>query len=172
MHDKTTDSHLPQAESDVRHTYLPAGTGSKIWMSGDEYQILLDAKSSGNTMTLLDALVPPAGGPPLHAHADVDELFLVLDGELDIMVDNAVYQVKAGGRVFVKRNVPHAFINRTDRPVRMLIFYTPAGVEEFFLAAGRPAINGVAPPVASAERTVREIEMGLHFHVSKAAQPN
>ncbi|MCW8167093.1 cupin domain-containing protein, partial [Verminephrobacter aporrectodeae subsp. tuberculatae] len=93
-------------------------------MSGDEYQILLDAKSSGNTMTLLDALVPPAGGPPLHAHADVDELFLVLDGELDIMVDNAVYQVKAGGRVFVKRNVPHAFINRTDRPVRMLIFYT------------------------------------------------
>ncbi|WP_265646333.1 hypothetical protein, partial [Verminephrobacter aporrectodeae] len=70
------------------------------------------------------------------------------------------------------RPLPAAIVHVGFHTKRRGAFYTPAGVEEFFLAAGRPAINGVAPPVASAERTVREIEMGLHFHVSKAAQPN
>ena len=145
--------------SDIRQTYLPAGSGPKVWMSGDEYQILLDAQSSGNTMTLIDAFIPPGSGPPMHQHDNVDELFFVQAGELDIMVDEAVHHVKAGGRVFVKRGVPHAFTNRSTQAARMLIFYTPGGIEEFFLAAGRPVIEGVAPPVATEDSLAREIKI-------------
>jgi quercetin dioxygenase-like cupin family protein len=161
-----TNTQLPRNE--LRWSFLPPGFGSKVWMSGDEYQILLDPKNSGNTMTLIDALVPPGGGPPEHSHTDVDELFFVLDGELEITVDDDVHQVKAGGRVFVGRTVPHAFRNRTGSPVRMLIFYTPAGVEEFFLAAGRPAVEGVSPPGADEETTAREIKIASRHHVAQA----
>lgn len=156
------------ATSEPRYSFLPPGLGPKVWMSGDEYQILLDAKSSGNTMTLIDAVVPPSGGPPVHSHDDIDELFVVLDGELEIMTDNVVHKVKAGGRVFVRRTVPHAFINRTSNPARMLIFYTPAGVEEFFLAAGQPAIEGITPPPADEESTRREIQIASHHHITNS----
>ncbi|KUM04305.1 cupin domain-containing protein [Chromobacterium subtsugae] len=167
-----TDNDLSARRADgPGHAYLPAGSGQRVWMSGDEYRILLDAAHSAGTMTLLDALVPPAGGPPEHAHADVDELFVVLDGELEIMADGAKYQVGPGGRVFVRRGTPHAFHNRSADPVRMLIFYTPAGVEEFFLAAGVPAQDGLPPPPADEESTARAIEAGLRFQVSQAAQP-
>ncbi|KER05056.1 cupin domain-containing protein [Photorhabdus temperata] len=162
------ESQVQQTAENVRHTYLPAGAGPKVWMSGDEYHILLDAKGSGGTMTLLDALVPPTSGPPIHSHKDVDELFFVLDGELEIMADGVLHQVKAGGRVFVKQGIPHAFINRTSSPVHMLIFYTPGGIEEFFLAAGQPAINGIAPPAANEESTAREIEIASHHSISQA----
>ncbi len=166
MMSTTVENQPLQVVEDVRHTYLSAGSGPKVWMSGDEYHILLDAKSSGGMMTLLDALVPPTSGPPIHTHKDVDELFFVLDGELEIMADGVLHQVTAGGRVFVKRGIPHAFINRTRDPVRMLIFYTPGGVEEFFLAAGRPAISGVTPPAVNEESTAREIEIASHHNIS------
>ncbi|WP_265286649.1 cupin domain-containing protein [Verminephrobacter eiseniae] len=166
-----TDTHDPiSAANDFRHSSLEAGAGEKVWMSGDEYQILLDAKNSGGAMTLINALVPPGGGPPTHAHGDVDELFFVVDGELEIIVDEVPHRVTAGGRVFVRRNVPHAFMNRTSAPARMLIFYTPGGVEEFFLAAGRPAINGVAPPPSTEESRAREVKVASGHHIAPATE--
>ncbi|AWK40878.1 cupin domain-containing protein [Photorhabdus sp. RW14-46] len=97
MMSTTVENQPLQVVEDVRHTYLSAGSGPKVWMSGDEYHILLDAKSSGGMMTLLDALVPLTSGPPIHTHKDVDELFFVLDGELEIMADGVLHQVTAGG---------------------------------------------------------------------------
>lgn len=152
----------------IRSAFVQPGAGPKVWMSGDEYTILLDAKNSANAMTLIDAYVPPAGGPPAHIHNDVDELFVVTEGELDIMADHVVQQVKAGGCVFVRRNVPHAFFNRTNKPVRMLIFYTPAGVEEFFLAAGKPTVEGVEPPPVDEVSTAQEIEVASHYNIINA----
>ncbi len=159
-----------KSASDIRQTYLPAGFGPKVWMSGDEYQILLDAQNSGNTMTLIEALIPPGSGPPMHQHSNVDELFFVQTGELDIMVDAVVYQVKAGGRVFVKRGVPHAFVNRSDQAASMLIFYTPGGIEEFFLAAGRPVVDGVTPPAATEDSLAREIKIAS-YHQTHQEMP-
>ncbi|CAI1034400.1 cupin domain-containing protein [Serratia ficaria] len=164
-----TTNNVHRAADQLRYSFLQPGAGPKVWMSGDEYQILLDAKSSANTMTLIDALVPPGGGPPAHLHEDVDELFFVLDGQLEIMADGVTQIVTAGGRVFVRRNVPHAFLNRTDQTVRMLIFYTPAGVEQFFLAAGDPVTEGIAPPPATKDRTKREIEIASSHHITQAA---
>ncbi|TQI81263.1 hypothetical protein FHU10_3828 [Serratia fonticola] len=165
----TTDINAPgvKSASPIRQTYLPAGSGPKVWMSGDEYQILLDAQSSDNTMTLIDALIPPGSGPPMHLHDNVDELFFVQVGELDIMVDDVTHQVKAGGRVFVKRGVPHAFTNRSDQVARMLIFYTPGGIEAFFLAAGQTAIEGVTPPEVTEESQIREINIASYHHISQ-----
>ena len=163
-----TANNVHPAADQLRYSFLPPGVGPKVWMSGDEYQILLDAKSSANTMTLIDALVPPGGGHPAHLHEDVDELFFMLDGQLEIMADGVTQIVMAGGRVFVRRNVPHAFRNRTDQAVRMLIFYTPAGVEQFFLAAGVPAIEGMAPPPATKDRVEREVEIASAHHITQA----
>ncbi|CDH00279.1 cupin domain-containing protein [Xenorhabdus bovienii] len=152
--------------SQAKYSFIQPRSGAKVWMSGDEYQILIDAQSSDNTMTLIDAFVPPAGGPPAHLHNDVDELFVVLEGELEIMADGVVQSVRPGGCVFIRRNVIHAFFNRTEKPAKMLIFYAPAGVEKFFLAAGKPVIDGAAPPPAEKLSTAREIEIASCHNIS------
>ncbi|MCC4105649.1 cupin domain-containing protein [Serratia ureilytica] len=76
----------------------------------------------------------------IHSQADVDELFFVLEGEIEIMADGLSHQVNSGGRLFVRRTVPHAFINRTNHPARML---------RRVLSGGRPTCNGGTPPTTS-----------------------
>lgn len=164
-----TETHASTQAEAARFSFLQPDTGATVWMSGDEYRILLDGQGSGGTMTLIDATVPPGGGPPVHSHADADELFVVLHGALEISADDTVQTVKAGGRVFVRRNVPHAFFNRTDQPAQMLIFYTPAGVEEFFLTAGRPALDGEPPPPVDAASTAREIAVSTRHGITQAS---
>lgn len=155
-------------QSDLRYSLLASETGTKVWMSGDEYRILLDGVRSGNAMTLIDALVPPSAGPPEHAHADVDELFFLLDGELEFTLDGDRRLLKTGEGVFVRRTVPHAFRNCSERSARMLLFYTPSGAEDFFLAAGRPAIDGQAPPAVDEENRTREIQVASAHGISQA----
>jgi len=157
------------ASHDRRFTFLDPEAGPKVWMSGDSYRVVVDAAASAGTMTLLDAVVPPGGGPPMHAHEDVDELFYVVEGALEITADGVSRTVEPGGRVFVRRQVPHAFRNNTDRDARMLIFYTPAGIETFFLEAGRPAVEGEAPPPSDDETLAREIEIAARHRIAQAS---
>lgn len=170
--DSPAETRTSAQPESLRFSFLQPDSGPTVWMSGDEYRILLDGQSSGDTMTLIDATVPPGGGPPVHSHADADELFVVLQGELEITADDTVQAVKPGGRVFVRRNVPHAFFNRSDQPVHMLIFYTPAGVEEFFLTAGRPALAGKPPPPSDAASIAHEIAVATRHGITQASGPS
>ncbi len=140
----------------------------KVWMSGDEYQILVDAQNSNNTMTLLNAVVPPNSGPPAHLHSDVDELFVVTEGKIEFTVDDKCHEMTSGSCIYVGRNVPHGFINKSDNIAKMLIFYSPAGVENFFFAAGLPYENDVAPPKRDNNAVKREIEIASSFRITSA----
>lgn len=155
---------------EVAASFLNPVDAKRVWMSGDEYSILIDAKASGGMMTLIGALVPPGGGPPVHVHLDKDELFVVTHGSLDIVVDGSDCRVNEGGRVFVPRGVPHAFTNRTSAPARALLFFTPGGIEEFFLAAGIPAVEGEAPPTSTPESVAREVAVAARFQTLPPAQ--
>lgn len=74
----------------------------------------------------------PNGGPPLHIHLDQDEWFFVTEGEYLFQCGQEQFRMKAGDTLFLPRNVPHAFIQLTDR-ARTIVSYLPAGkMEEFF----------------------------------------
>src|ERR1700726_5001085 len=50
---------------------------------GDTYTILLTGEDTAGRYCLIDMLVPPGGGPPPHRH-DFEEMFTVLDGEIEL----------------------------------------------------------------------------------------
>lgn len=152
----------------LRFSFINPENCQAVWMSGDEYRILVDAKKSNSNMTLIHAYVPPTGGPPSHFHSDEDELFFVLEGHLNIMADGVTKEVGPGECVYVARKTPHAFYNKGTSAAKMLIFYTPAGVEEFFLAAGKPAIAGHEPPSVNQLDTAREVEIASHHNITNA----
>ena len=71
------------------------------------------------------------GGPPLHVHLFQDEWFFVLEGEYLFQVGDEKYPMKPGDTIFLPRNVPHAFLQLTERG-RMIVSVLPAGKMEAF----------------------------------------
>jgi len=78
---------------------------------GGIYRILMRAEETSGRHFGVEAIEPPGGGPPLHTHANEDEHFTVVEGEMTFYIDGRVETVAAGGSAFVPRGVPHCFKN-------------------------------------------------------------
>jgi uncharacterized cupin superfamily protein len=89
--------------------------------------------------------VPAGGGPPPHRH-DFEEMFTLLQGELEFTFRGETSTIRAGSSVNIPANAPHAFRNASNTAVRMLCMATPAGLDEFFLAIGDLVGSRTAPP--------------------------
>ncbi|WP_462255210.1 cupin domain-containing protein [Ferruginibacter sp.] len=71
-------------------------------------------------------------GPSLHMHLYQDEIFSVLEGEYRFVVGADTHYLKAGQTIFLPRNIPHTWIQLTDKG-KLIYFLQPAGkMEEFF----------------------------------------
>jgi quercetin dioxygenase-like cupin family protein len=89
------------------------------------------AQTNG-TLTLFENVIAPGDGPPFHTHADEDESWYVLEGELRFRLGDDVASVAAGSFVFVPRGTPHCFQNVGALPARIIVLFTPSGMERFF----------------------------------------
>jgi quercetin dioxygenase-like cupin family protein len=89
-------------------------------------------EQTGGRLTALENVIPPGEGPPLHRHANEDETWQVLEGELRFRLADDIRHAPAGTFVFVPRGVPHCFQNVGDDAARILVIFTPAGMERFF----------------------------------------
>jgi quercetin dioxygenase-like cupin family protein len=127
-----------------------------ISLAGDTYTILLTGEQTGGRYCLIDMHVPPGGGPPPHRH-DFEEMFTILDGEIELTFRGQRQQARAGATVNIPANAPHAFKNTSHKPARLLCMCTPPGQEAFFLAVGDAVDSRTAPPpkLSEEERTER-----------------
>jgi quercetin dioxygenase-like cupin family protein len=126
-----------------------ARTGDMIWMNNTWMRYVATAADTGGRLAVLEQRLTPGGEPPRHVHANEDEAFYVLDGELAATLgEDTTVTAGPGDLAFLPRGVPHSLHARTDE-VRCLVLLTPAGFEQFFAAIGRPATGGGLPePVA------------------------
>jgi quercetin dioxygenase-like cupin family protein len=113
-------------------------------LAGDTYTILLTGKDTAGRYCLIDMLIPPGGGPPPHRH-DFEEMFTLLDGEIEVTFRGAKSVVRAGETANIPANAPHHFRNASGRPARLLCLCSPAGQEEYFMAVGVPVASRTAP---------------------------
>ncbi len=87
---------------------------------------------TGGSLALLENRVPPRQGPPLHVHAREDEMWWVLDGHFRFRADEEILDAPMGSFVFVPRGTAHCFQNIGDEDARVLVMFTPSGMERFF----------------------------------------
>jgi mannose-6-phosphate isomerase-like protein (cupin superfamily) len=64
-----------------------------------------------------------------HVHADEDDAFYILEGEMTFVVGDEEVAAPPGTFVLVPSGVEHGFRNDEDRPVRMLNIHAPAGFD-------------------------------------------
>jgi quercetin dioxygenase-like cupin family protein len=139
------------------------------WYMGSLTTNLAEKKDTNGTFCLADAILVPGNEPPPHVHSREDELFYVLDGELDVYVGEEAFKAKTGDCIFLPRFEPHAFVIRAPR-LRLLVLFTPAGIEEAFRGASSPAqdldvpIRAVTYSTADSRDTAQRFgEYGVRF---------
>jgi quercetin dioxygenase-like cupin family protein len=111
---------------------------------GGSYTILLSGKDTAGRYCLIDMLVPPGGGPGPHRH-DFEEMFTLLEGEVEFTFRGKTSVIKAGMTVNIPANAPHFFRNTAEKTPRLLCMCTPAGQEEFFMLVGTALNSRTAP---------------------------
>jgi quercetin dioxygenase-like cupin family protein len=150
-------------ESSERVVHVPAGEGEKVWVVGDTYTLKGTRDNTGGALTLVEASVPAGSGPPPHVHANEDEAYYVLEGELEVLDGERTFAAGAGSFVFIPRGTLHRFRNVGHGHARMLFLFTPAGFEEFFVAVGQPARAGEPAPPLGDDEIARTNELAERF---------
>ncbi|MGH7863166.1 MAG: cupin domain-containing protein [Candidatus Dormibacteraceae bacterium] len=83
-------------------------------------------------LTIFENFIAPGDGPPLHSHAAEDEYWYVLQGDLRFRLADDLSNAPKGSFVLVPRGTPHCFHNTGDIPAKILVLFTPSGMERFF----------------------------------------
>jgi quercetin dioxygenase-like cupin family protein len=138
-----------------------------IALAGNTYTILVSGADTAGRYCLIDMYVRPGGGPPPHRH-DFEEMFTVLDGEIELTFRGATTVARAGETVNIPANAPHAFRNVADRSARLLCLCAPAGQDQFFLAIGDRVEGRTTPgpmlgPAEQAERRRKATALAAQY---------
>lgn len=133
--------------------------GQSISIVGGTYRILVTGEQTGGAFATIDMLIPANGGPGPHSHADFHETFYVLDGEVEVTSEAGSYTAKKGAYVVIpKGGIVHKFKNKTDGIAHLLCVVIPSGLEEMFLAMGKPVAAGeFLPPPPMDEEGMKKI---------------
>ena len=111
--------------------------GNVVWevAPGEFVTPLVLGESSGETFSLFEVRTSADGGPPLHSHDDVAELFHVLEGEIAVTLGSEERILGPGQSCAVPIGVAHRYSVR-GQGARFLATFTPGGrIEHFFAAA-------------------------------------
>lgn len=159
-----SDSELMRRRLIVQSTLTPK-TSETFWFLDNAVRI--HAEGPGWSVT---EIAGPAGDVvPLHVHLDEDEVFHVLEGELELLLDGERIVVGSGTIVTAPRGVPHAYRVSSPEPARWLAHASesfalfvrelgrPATSEGLPLPAGPPAPEQVAALTECAARYGIEI---------------
>ena len=157
-----------------RLLHRPSGSGDTYWGPGDLYRFLVTGEETGGAYFAMEAVVPPGGGPPPHVHRNEDETFYVVEGQTDIRLGDQVVRAREGDFVNVPRGAVHCFHNAGTAPMRMILTFTPAGIERFFEETLERALDpGLEPPeppeAVVARYAVAAPRYGLDFLLGDAA---
>ena len=102
-----------------------------------------------------DNTIPPGSpGPRPHFHRHHEEAFYVLEGELTVRVGSSKIVAPVGSFVVVPRGVVHQPSNPGTQPTRVLLVFSPGGMDRFFeeAAEGRIPLAVVADDPVVLER--------------------
>jgi quercetin dioxygenase-like cupin family protein len=109
---------------------IPPGSGKILHFLGVTHK--LTSAQNGGAYYLCEAEFAPESGSPLHIHHLEDEVIYVLDGAIDIRLDNEKLHAPAGGIVHLPRNIPHALQNPLKTSLKIMVCAIPGGLENYF----------------------------------------
>jgi uncharacterized cupin superfamily protein len=109
-------------------------------------EIKARAEDTGGALGVVEGRLLGEGyGPPLHIHRREDEAIYVLEGQIRFRVRDNEFVAGPGAWVWQPRDVPQAFSLESDS-ARVLVVFTPGGMERMFEEGGVPVGESTEPP--------------------------
>jgi quercetin dioxygenase-like cupin family protein len=134
---------------------IGAGEGRQIALPGFEITPKVTALEAVGC-SVLEFRVWPGFDVGTHRHARVEEVFYVLEGELDLRVGGREVRGGSGQLMFVPRGAAHGFSGASAGGARVLLTISPPGHERYFdELAALLAGEGRPDPAAIAELRLR-----------------
>lgn len=132
---------------------LMRSTEAPVIMDGDQtIKLLLSGEeSAGRFMVSLITLMP-GFGPPRHHQPKEDELFLVVDGEIEMTIGDETQTVGKGDFGYAPACTTHAFTALGDKPAVLFSINNPGGHERGFEYFSKAVDNG--EPIEKAMATL------------------
>lgn len=145
--------------------------GINVWALGLFITIKALGNETGGSYSLAEKVVFPGQEVTRHVHTLEDEMWYMLEGELIWNLGGRESLGRKGSFIHLPRFIPHFFMNKSDKPARMVLMFAPGGVEQWFLDVGqrtdeRPSQLQQPPDVGEEELTqalLRGQEYGIMF---------
>ncbi|MCC5821900.1 MAG: cupin domain-containing protein [Phycisphaerales bacterium] len=106
--------------------------GRVMNVMGHMARLLLSREDTGGAFSLFDYRSEAGSGVPPHVHHNEDEVWLVLEGALEVTVGGVTHRLEPGGMAFGPRGIEHGFQCVGDTPTRFILIASPGGFERFF----------------------------------------
>jgi mannose-6-phosphate isomerase-like protein (cupin superfamily) len=120
MHTNTS-GHTPSA-----HLLRAAAAETLDGDPGSVIALLADVDTTAGLLTSNRSLMRAGSeGAPPHYHRHAAELFFVLDGRLEVLLDDRIDVLEAGDLLVVPPGMPHAFAPTADSDADVLFVFTP-----------------------------------------------
>ncbi|HEX7131452.1 MAG TPA: cupin domain-containing protein [Iamia sp.] len=96
---------------------------------------------------VLEAVLPVGSSPPMHVHADLDDSWYMVEGEMVLRCGDEVRRAGPGDWVSLPRGVPHSFRVVGECPARLLMVHDNGTFRDLVRSVGTPTTEHVVPPV-------------------------
>jgi mannose-6-phosphate isomerase-like protein (cupin superfamily) len=147
--------------------HIPPGEGHSLWVLGELVTCKTTSQQTGGAYSLFEVASRPGTGPAPHVQHREEEIFWVLEGEYEFLIEGLTLMTSVGALIYIPKGTLHTHKNLGEGVSRMLVTQTPGGLYEGFVEeAGRPGTDLSSPSLApTPEELQRMVELGRRYGI-------
>lgn len=143
----------------MRHPKITSINHTNSALLGGERQLLLSSKETNGDVYLVEGIMPQGSAVPVHVHQHEDEIFHVLEGEVELILGEQTLKGKAGDIIYLPRGIQHGIKTLGTTTAKVLNYVLPgANFEKFF-----SEMNALGAKPSAEERASIAEKYGITF---------
>ncbi len=112
---------------------------SRAWWFLGSLAVFRNPEGSPRTPAVVEMTFPPGGFAPLHMHTEIDDNFLMLEGEFAVRSGDQTLLARAGDYVSLPHGVPYTTRVFGSGPARLVLVHNADNFVSLLEAIGVPA---------------------------------
>ena len=135
----------PATSSRARQLSTEPATSRAWWFLGT-LAVFRNPEGAPRVPAVIELTVPPGGSPPRHFHEELDDAFLLLEGEAVVRSGQETVVARPGTYVVVPHGTEHTFRVTSTIPAKLLLVHDDDSFLQFIESVGTPTTDLRIPP--------------------------